>query len=300
MSVFLVDTGNVLIINSNMKNINILEILIIFLAFLFSSCEEEARPYQNFDAQSIDKGTVRVGIQNQDIKTIAIDGDEIERDTTSKLYVKMFGPPATSDITVNFTIDPTSEAQLGTHFTLSDTKFVIPAGSSSGSIDITVINSALTLDYVTPFTYTLTDATGYEIDALANSTTVTLYKNCALGIGAFNGNFEMSGDVSGVVKVETNPEVTSGIIISGPIWCSLTDTLKLIIDPDNGVVSGKDYLIYNGNDYEPYFWGVLFHDINSGIVNNNCKPVFEFTCTPLHLGSWWWPGEYTFVLTKTD
>lgn len=151
-----------------MHNSKIISFLLLLLALFSSSCQEELRPYKSFDAKSKEKGKVRIGIANQNIDLIAIDDDGIARDYTSKLYVKMFGPPAQSDVHVNFVIDPISEAQLGVHFTLSDTKFEIPEGLSSASIDITIKNSALTLDHFTPFKYTLTGAEGYEIDSMAN------------------------------------------------------------------------------------------------------------------------------------
>lgn len=283
-----------------MRNINILGIFILLLAFSFSSCEEEARPYNGFTKGSVPDGTVRIGILNQTIKMVAEDDDGNTPNYTTQLYVKMFGPPASSDVTVNFTIDPASVAKLGTQYTLSDTKFVIPAGSASGSIDITLINQELELDSLTPFKYTLTDATGYEIDPVINTTTVNLYKNCALDITAFDGNFEMSGDVTGVAKVENDPSVANGIIISGPIWYSTSDTLKLVINPDNGAVAGDDYFIYNGDAYGG-LGRIRFEDINAGQVTNNCTPIFTFKATPtLPDSGYWWGGEFTFTFTRTS
>ncbi len=286
-----------------MRNINILGIFILLLAFSFSSCEEEARPYNGFSTGSVPDGPIRIGIANQVIKMVAEDDDGNTPDYTTQLYVKMFGPPATSDVTVNFTIDPDSEAQLGTHYTLSDTKFVIPAGLSSGSIDITLINSALELDHFTPFIYTLTDATGYEIDSDVNSTTVTLYKNCALDLELFNGNFESYNDMYGgpaVVKVELDESIPGGIIISGPIWYGNTDTVRLVINPENGVITGEDQIIMHDNAWGSY-GRIWFEDINSGLVTNNCTPIFTFTTEPwLNDTGYWWGGYVVFELTATS
>jgi len=284
-----------------MKKINIIGILLLSFVIIFSSCEEETRPYSNLEGKTLSNGVVRIGFLNQTIKMVAEADDGSKPDYTTQMYVTLFGPPATSDITVNFEIDTaTSTAKLGTHFTLSANQFVIKKGTNSGSIDITLINSALELDSLTPFNYHLTSAGDYKIDSLAKKTTVYLYKNCALDLDKFNGDFDLSidGSLSSTVKVETDPDATNGIIISGPIWYSTSDTLKLAINPDDGTVTGEDYFIYNGNAYGSY-GRIRFEDINGGMVTNNCTPDFEFKATPtLPDSGFWWGGEFTFSLTK--
>lgn len=254
-----------------MRKNSILGIFVLLFVLIFTSCQEEDRPYKTFDAASVSKGVVRIGIQNQEIKMVAEDDEGNHPNYSTKIYVKMFGPPATADVTVNFTIDPNSEAKLGHQFTLSSDKFVIPAGSTSGSIDITLINDSLLLDHETPFTYTLTDAGDYGIDPLSNSTTVILYKNCALDLTKFNGQFlleESDPDWEpGPVKVETDPDVNNGIIISGYIWYGDTDTLKVTINPNTGVITGEDYFIYNGNAWGSY-GRIRFESISGAVINN--------------------------------
>jgi hypothetical protein len=283
----------------NMRKYNILGIVLLLFVVMLSSCEEEERPYKVFDAASVSKGVVRIGISNQEIKMVAEDDEGNHPNYTTKLYVKMFGPPATTEVTVNFTIDPNSEAKLGHQFTLSSDKFVIPAGSTSGSIEITLLNDSLVLDHETPFTYTLTNAGDYGIDPLAKSTTVILYKNCALDLSKFDGQFMLNvdGDDWDPVKVESDPDVNNGILITGPLWYSNNDSLKLTINPNSGIVSGENYFIYNGNAYDKY-GRIMFENI-SGAVTNNCIPVFTFVATPtLPDTGLWWGSAFTFTLTR--
>lgn len=283
----------------NMRKNSILGMVLLLFVVILSSCEEEERPYKVFDANSVSKGVVRIGISNQEIKMVAEDDEGNHPNYTTKLYVKMFGPPAEADVTVSFTIDPASEAKLGHQFTLSSDKFLIPKGSTSGSIEITLINDSLLLDHETPFTYTLTDAGDYGIDPMAKSTTVILYKNCALDISKFSGQFalDIDGDDAGQVKIEADPDVNNGILITGPIWYSNSDSLKLTINPNNGIVSGEDYFIYNGNAYDKY--GRIRFEGISGSVTNNCTPVFTFVATPtLPDTGLWWGSSFTFTFTR--
>lgn len=282
-----------------MRKNSILGIFLLLFVVIFSSCEEEERPYKTFDASSLSKGVVRIGLMNQEIKMVAEDDEGNHPNYTTKLYVKMFGPPPLTDVTVSFTIDPESEAKLGHQFTLSSDKFVIKAGSSNASIDITLVNDSLQLDHETPFTYTITDAGDYGIDPLAKSTTVILYKNCALDLSKFNGQFilNIDGEDGDPVKVETDPDVNNGILITGPIWYSNSDSLKVTINPNNGIISGENYFIYNGNAWDAY-GRIMFEDI-SGKVINNCTPVFMFEATPtLPDSGYWWGGAFTFTLTR--
>ena len=120
---------------------NILKILFVFMATgaLFFSCENEAT---NFDAltkapdanasyflQFIDAA--------QSFETgVTVDGDLIEIQTT--VSVVLMGMPQTQDITVNLTVDPSST--IGSDmYTLSASSITIPAGQTSGSVDLTTV-----------------------------------------------------------------------------------------------------------------------------------------------------------------
>ncbi len=120
---------------------NILKILFVFMATgaLFFSCENEAT---NFDAltkapdanasyflQFIDAA--------QSFETgVTVDGDLIEIQTT--VSVVLMGMPQTQDITVNLTVDPASTI-ASDMYTLSASSITIPAGQTSGSVDLTTI-----------------------------------------------------------------------------------------------------------------------------------------------------------------
>ncbi len=120
---------------------NILKILFVFMATgaLFFSCENEAT---NFDAltkapdanasyflQFIDAA--------QSFETgVTVDGDLIEIQTP--VSVVLMGMPQTQDITVNLTVDPASTI-ASDMYTLSASSITIPAGQTSGSVDLTTI-----------------------------------------------------------------------------------------------------------------------------------------------------------------
>jgi hypothetical protein len=120
---------------------NILRILFVFMATgaLFFSCENEAT---NFDAlvkapdanasyylQFIDAA--------QSFETgVTVDGDLIEIQTT--ISVVLMGSPQAQDITVNLVVDPASTI-ASDMYTLSATNITIPAGKTSGSVDLTTI-----------------------------------------------------------------------------------------------------------------------------------------------------------------
>jgi len=120
---------------------NILKILFVFMATgaLFFSCENEAT---NFDAlvkapdanasyylQFIDAA--------QSFETgVTVDGDLIEIQTT--ISVVLMGSPQAQDITVNLVVDPASTI-ASDMYTLSATSITIPAGKTSGSVDLTTI-----------------------------------------------------------------------------------------------------------------------------------------------------------------
>jgi hypothetical protein len=120
---------------------NILKILFVFMATgaLFFSCENEAT---NFDAlvkapdanasyylQFIDAA--------QSLETgVTVDGDLIEIQTT--IAVVLMGSPQAQDITVNLAVDPASTI-ASDMYTLTATSITIPAGQTSGSVDLTTI-----------------------------------------------------------------------------------------------------------------------------------------------------------------
>jgi hypothetical protein len=133
---------------------NILKILFVFMATgaLFFSCENEAT---NFDAltkapdanasyylQFIDAA--------QSFETgVTVDGDLIEIQST--ISVVLMGLPQAQDITVNLTVDPATTI-ASDMYTLSASSITIPAGQTSGSVDLTTVAAKMpvgqTLDFV--------------------------------------------------------------------------------------------------------------------------------------------------------
>lgn len=65
---------------------------------------------------------------------------------TTTILVQLVGPQQSADISVPYTIDATSTAVAGTHYTSTGTggTIVIPANTSSGKLVLTAIPAALT------------------------------------------------------------------------------------------------------------------------------------------------------------
>ncbi len=107
--------------------------ILLFTAILFGSCKKYKVVY---DADSqVEFKPITVTLAKG---TVATPG-------TTTVLVQLIGPQQSSDITVPYTIDATSTAIAGTHFTTNTSGTVtIPANKSTGSIVITAIPANVT------------------------------------------------------------------------------------------------------------------------------------------------------------
>lgn len=277
----------------------------IFLGtlFLFSSCEEDERTYKSVGDDMV-YGTDNKIVFSKTSESIEIldvtDDNEPYGDIQVPIYIKVLGQAPTSDLTVNFNIiEDSTTAVEGTHFSLSDDKFVIPANSTSGELVITVHNDNMPM----ADTAVIGEVFNLELELLGDNLysdyttmSIEMYKkrNCILLMEQFDGTFEVDvdGDVRDVT-IENDPNVENGIIIYD-IWVG-GDQIKFTIDFEMLALipEAETVTVYDG-DFGGY-GRIDFEDINGGKVTDKCFTFFEFKATPtLPETGYWWGGEFTF------
>lgn len=108
-------------------------ITLLFTAILFAGCKKYKVEYEG--ASLIEFKPITVTLAKG---TVAAPG-------TTTVLVQLVGPQQSAPISIPYTIDATSTAVAGTHFTASTNGTVtIPANSSTGSIVITAIPANVT------------------------------------------------------------------------------------------------------------------------------------------------------------
>jgi len=69
------------------------------------------------------------------------DAETAGGDTTATTAVQLIGPQRDSDLTVNYTVDDSSTAVEGTHYTLPSTSTTLSAESSSAEVEVNVLDN---------------------------------------------------------------------------------------------------------------------------------------------------------------
>jgi len=125
-----------------MKNVTL---SLLFLFILFSACKKNSlsdianRPYSQFENSTVEGAVTKVRFEDTDILiNFILENDTLPDFFTTTLSVNLFGAPLNHDVIIDYEIIDTMGIKLNREFTLSDTKFIIPAGSLTGSIDITI------------------------------------------------------------------------------------------------------------------------------------------------------------------
>jgi len=166
-----------------MRKLNILGMLFLFVAVLFTACEEEDRPYKTL-TDGVTGGVVLFASDSYDFSMYKLGPTGEPDNATFDINIKVLGPPTNTDRTITLgtsdhgvvisgedTIVPATDDM----YELSTTQVVIKAGTTSQTIQVTLINEKLPLEEVVYFDLAIT---GGDIDLASNSTTtmVTMYK----------------------------------------------------------------------------------------------------------------------------
>lgn len=294
-----------------MKN---LTLIFLLLLTLFSACKKnslsdiENRPYSQFENSTVEGAVTKVRFADRDTLIDFIpDNDTIPVSYTTTLSVNLFGAPLNHDVIVDYEIVDTFGVKLNREFTLSDTKFIIPAGSLTGSIDITISNSEMPGDSLSPFLLKLKNVQGSKLDTFYKTNTVKLYKTCLLDYENFAGIYNLffkdldmgyPQTYEGYIKIElfTDNNFPNGLLLTGNLGVNENDTFRINLEPDGtlSVPFGSQIINYLEPD-DPDSW-VKFIDFRSNYVEN-CKPTLIFIITPWVNGSWL-TGDYRCTLEK--
>lgn len=137
-----------------MKKFGIYILSGLFITVLLSSCIKNNEVLYNGSKVEIDAATWNanaVGVTypiltrqpaagRASSSTFASDSIITRRSGVVRLRVNLVGAQKSSDTQVNYTVDAASTAVSGTHFAALPGKVIIPANSSFGFIEITILN----------------------------------------------------------------------------------------------------------------------------------------------------------------
>jgi hypothetical protein len=163
-----------------------------------------------------DGGTVDMGALEYQTPVVSFSTDMAFVSESVGTYLVTVNLSAASalPVTVPFTIDPNSTASDPSDYTISASPLVIPAGATSGTIKISVVNSAgfepdesVLLDFGT-----LTNGT----PGLFSTTTVIIVDGSTPPVAAFNIAQQSAGEGAGTVTLTVNLNYAFGQDVSIP------------------------------------------------------------------------------------
>ncbi len=128
---------------------NIIKYVLIFVigGLVLSSCEEKVSN-QESAVNDYDKNNTTYYIQYLNASAsyaTAIDADGQPTNITTTVGVALLGAPQSSDVTVDLVVAPESTMPADA-YTLSSNSIVIPAGATSGSVNLTALADKMTED----------------------------------------------------------------------------------------------------------------------------------------------------------
>lgn len=279
--------------------------LLLSAIIMFSACEEDERLYDEADIHDTSIAT-SVQISNiAELWAFSLDPEFVGTGYTytKSLNVRVLGAVPTTDVNVAFSIIDTlfidndtiiNTAVEGKHYTISNSSVItIPAGSNIGTATLTIYPDSVVLGTDETICWEITGG-DLTLTELGLASTFTMFRNCPLDLNLFNGTFEMDNEGDIWTSTVKQDPVVPGRIWVYEVWTG-SDSCYLDIDAE-GVITAEDQFTMQDDFYG--YGRVMFEDI-SGIVTDNCTPVFEFDATPtLPESGAWWGGEFNFKLTK--
>ncbi|WP_215225980.1 DUF4843 domain-containing protein [Echinicola shivajiensis] len=106
------------------------------------------------------------------------DGNDTQTDM-GMIQVNLVGAPATSDLTIEVAVDPSSTAIQSVHYNLPSNTVTIPAGEVSGTLMVEVLIGNIGLDETPDLVLKITDASGAKISANYGELTYKMRMVCA-------------------------------------------------------------------------------------------------------------------------
>ncbi|MFV8839443.1 hypothetical protein [Salinimicrobium soli] len=137
--------------------------LLAFVSILGVSCDWDETEYQSLLNDYDPNSTYYIQFNDaaQGFET-SFDANGQPVNVETSVAVKLVGPPQSEDITVNLTLDPSSDI-TESMFEIGTKSLVIPAGQTSASTDLTIFTDMLPVDETSSLVMT--------IDAGANTAT---------------------------------------------------------------------------------------------------------------------------------
>jgi hypothetical protein len=286
-----------------MKNILRYFSMLVVGGILFTACEEKESNFEKLtDPVDLNSTTYYVQFINAagSFQT-SNDAEGNPTNVVTTIAVKLLGVPQSSAVTVNLAVD-NSSTLLQNMYTLSANSITIPAGSTSGSVDLTAIGAQMVecefLDLVV------------NIDAGANNATqgtqlvYTFLRNAQLGeletwVGSWTGSDD-AGYASQAVTALDNGSLTIVGLNAGWIvdfWGeSITEMVPVIIDMNaDGTLSiAKQYYMTTDYQGDPYRY-----EIDGSGTWNGCDKAMVVSYNIYYEGSSETAYGPSFPITET-
>lgn len=294
-----------------MKNIiNKLKIVTIaLLAISVSSCDKVL----DDDLTDFGTGTNFVGFTGSSYNlAVVADGSAV----STGIPVVIDGPSVpkiNSDITVTFSVDPSSTAVEGVNYTLNSNTFTLSpddGDSFAGSLPITIITEGITppLAKAPTLNLTITDISNGEnlvINDKSQSVAVSINYSCAFDISNYEGTYIATTDEFGIYI--NGPQAFQVVAGPGDNQITLVDVaahpemydVVVDVDPATGALTVPNQTLLNYNNFGATQYGELSLEGGgpSGVGSGFC--IGEIQITALYTvgaGSF---GEFTLVFEKT-
>ena len=289
-------------------NINYKLILIAVLgSFMFSSCLVED------DALDFGTGTNLVGFSRA---TYALNVEADGEAKSTGIPVSIIGPSVAEingDVTVSFSVDPSSTAVEGVHYTLDSNTFTLSPQDGgdrfSGMLPITIITDGITppLDVAPILNLSITEISGENvvINDKTQDVSVTIGYACPYDINNYAGTYVATSDEFGIYINDVVP--FEAVVGPGENQITLVNVaahpemydVVVDVDPATGKLSVAKQPALNYNNFGATQYGELRWEGSgtSGTAGGFCIGELSITATyTVDAGSF---GQYTIVFEKT-
>ncbi|MCG6186076.1 DUF4843 domain-containing protein [Maribellus maritimus] len=257
-----------------MKNIFKILLTIIISGALFISCEEEET---NFDALTNDVDpTVEGSVVFSNGNKIFEVENNATGDTIVPLTVQVWGVPISSDASVNVSVDGSSTAVEGTHYSIGATSLTIPGGSGGVEVALTMHTDNFSKGDTVLLVLNLS-SDNFGTDLFASMADLYLSKKpeCPFDIKTFTGAYIANETGYGEYDVSFKADSENpNRIWQTNFWDWTSDLLAFDLDPETGIVTvpeqnitmgdGNSYLVVGSGTYDPCT-GIMIVDFQGDV-----------------------------------
>ncbi len=255
-------------------------LIVLFAVLFFTSCEKDSlsdianRPYNKIDDAGVGADASTLSLTNPDMTVVVSAATET---TTFEISVALWGPVASSDITIPFQLDSTTLDP--TTYTVNGTEIVIPAGSNRGVLTIDLKSDPMFPGTIYKMYYTLGQPSAGSLNELASKGVISAYNPGFLGpwVGTYTVAAASYGDPGNWDEEWT---VTTSLAPSDPLHSILMygvagggpDPLLATIDVDALTItiqSGQNVGDSYGYGDIGIYWGYYDADTDTWTINTD-------------------------------